>query len=93
MLEEQLHNESIINIKCQSHSLPRHSGDIGTPEEIYVLYNTVVCILQGFTLFSTLRAYRNHLARGIYYYICFTKYYCKFLTSNMYSIGNSESKL
>ncbi|XP_058803180.1 rab3 GTPase-activating protein non-catalytic subunit isoform X2 [Phymastichus coffea] len=32
-------------------------------EEIYVLYNSVICILQGFSLFSTLRAYRNHLAR------------------------------
>ncbi|OXU28898.1 hypothetical protein TSAR_008176 [Trichomalopsis sarcophagae] len=63
LLEEQLHNESIVNIKCQSHHSARHSGDTGNTEEIYVLYNTVVCILQGFPLFSTLRAYRNHLAR------------------------------
>lgn len=67
LLEEQLHNESIVNIKCQSHHSARHSGDTGNTEEIYVLYNTVVCILQGFPLFSTLRAYRNHLARGKYF--------------------------
>ncbi|XP_011502639.1 PREDICTED: rab3 GTPase-activating protein non-catalytic subunit [Ceratosolen solmsi marchali] len=63
LLEEQLHNESIINIKCQSHYSPKHAGDTGTLEEIHVLYNTVVCILQGFSLFSTLRAFRNYLAR------------------------------
>ncbi|KAL7296960.1 hypothetical protein TKK_0009400 [Trichogramma kaykai] len=63
LLEEQLHSESIVNIKCQSYRTPRNSGETGTQEEIYILYNTVICILQGFTLFSTLRAYRNHLAR------------------------------
>ncbi|XP_014218423.1 rab3 GTPase-activating protein regulatory subunit isoform X2 [Copidosoma floridanum] len=63
LLEEQLHNESVINIKCQSHCTARYKGDAGTLEDFYVLYNTVVCILPGFSLFSTLRAYRNHLAR------------------------------
>lgn len=42
-------------------------GDAGSSEEIYISYNSGVCILQGFPLFSTLRACRNHLARGIYF--------------------------
>lgn len=47
-------------------------GEAGCSEEIYISYNSGVCILQGFPLFSTLRACRNHLARGIHtlYYIC-----------------------
>ncbi|XP_012253512.2 rab3 GTPase-activating protein non-catalytic subunit isoform X2 [Athalia rosae] len=63
LVEEQLHNEAVLGIKCQSHSPPRHVGDTGVSEEIHVLFNSAVCILQGFPLFSTLRACRNHLAR------------------------------
>ncbi|XP_071637599.1 rab3 GTPase-activating protein non-catalytic subunit isoform X3 [Temnothorax longispinosus] len=60
---EQIHNESILGIKCQSFCLPKHAGDAGSSEEVYILYNSGVCILQGFPLFSTLRACRNHLAK------------------------------
>lgn len=63
LLEEQLHNESILGIKCQSLTAPRNSGELQTSEEIYVLYNSVICLLQGFPLFSTLRACRNYMAR------------------------------
>lgn len=63
LLEEQLHNESILGIKCQSLSAPRHSGEVQSSEEIYVLYKSVVCLLQGFPLFSTLKACRNYMAR------------------------------
>ncbi|XP_011867748.1 PREDICTED: rab3 GTPase-activating protein non-catalytic subunit isoform X2 [Vollenhovia emeryi] len=63
LLEEEIHNESVLGIKCQSFCLPKHAGDAGSNEEIYILYNSGVCILQGFPLFSTLRACRNHLAR------------------------------
>lgn len=63
LLEEQLHNESILSIKCQSQSSPKYSGDAIQTEEIHVLFNTIVCIIQGYQLFSTLRSCRNHLAR------------------------------
>ncbi|XP_046609657.1 rab3 GTPase-activating protein non-catalytic subunit [Neodiprion virginianus] len=63
LIDEQLHNEAVLGIKCQSHSPSRHVGDSGLSEEIHVLYNSAVCIMQGFPLFSTLRACRNHLAR------------------------------
>ncbi|XP_012523480.2 rab3 GTPase-activating protein non-catalytic subunit isoform X1 [Monomorium pharaonis] len=63
LLGEQIHNESVLGIKCQSFCLPKHVGDAGSSEEIYVLYNSGVCILPGFSLFSTLRACRNHLAK------------------------------
>ncbi|XP_076280641.1 rab3 GTPase activating protein [Lasioglossum baleicum] len=63
LLGEQLHNESVIGLKCQSFRSPKHAGDTGVTEEVHVIYNSVLCVLQGFPLFSTLRACRNHLAR------------------------------
>ncbi|XP_054006730.1 rab3 GTPase-activating protein non-catalytic subunit [Hylaeus anthracinus] len=63
LLGEQLHNETVIGLKCQSLRSAKHAGDNGLAEELHVIYNSVVCILQGFPLFSTLRACRNHLAR------------------------------
>ncbi|XP_033191126.1 rab3 GTPase activating protein isoform X1 [Bombus vancouverensis nearcticus] len=60
---EQLHNEPVVGLKCQSFRSPKHIGDIGLAEEVHVTYNSVVCVLQGFPLFSTLRACRNYLAR------------------------------
>ncbi|OAD61467.1 Rab3 GTPase-activating protein non-catalytic subunit [Eufriesea mexicana] len=63
LLGEQLHNESVLGLKCQSFYSPKHVGDTGMTEEVHVAYNSVVCVLQGFPLFSTLRACRNHLAR------------------------------
>lgn len=64
LLGEQLHNESVLGLKCQSFCSPKHVGDTCMAEEVHVAYNSVVCVLQGFPLFSTLRACRNHLARG-----------------------------
>ncbi|XP_043526557.1 rab3 GTPase-activating protein non-catalytic subunit isoform X1 [Frieseomelitta varia] len=63
LLGEQLHSEPVVGLKCQSFRAPKHIGDSGLAEEIYVTYNSVICVLQGFPLFSTLRACRNHLAR------------------------------
>ncbi|KAG7206612.1 hypothetical protein KM043_000293 [Ampulex compressa] len=63
LLGEQLHNESVIGLKCRSLRAARHSGDVGSCEELHVIYGGAVCTLQGFPLFSTLRACRNHLAR------------------------------
>ncbi|XP_078049758.1 rab3 GTPase activating protein isoform X1 [Augochlora pura] len=63
LLGEQLHNEAVIGLKCQSFRSPKHVGDAGITEEVHVIYNSVLCVLQGFPLFSTLRACRNHLAR------------------------------
>ena len=60
----------MLSIKCQTHTILKGGSDSGLQEEVYVAYNSVVCILQGFPLFSTLRACRNHLARSkVYKYI------------------------
>lgn len=71
LLETQLHNESIIGIKCQSFSASKYSEDTAQVEELHVIYNSVVCVLQGFSLCTTLRSYRTHLAKGYYTIIIF----------------------
>ena len=64
LFETQLHNESIIGIKSQSFLASKYAEDVAQVEELHVIYNSVVCILQGFSLCTTLRAYRTHLAKG-----------------------------
>lgn len=66
ILEEQFHNENISSIKCQSSHSPRpdlcpemHS------EELYIQYQSMVCVVNGQQLFENLRQFRKQLARGI----------------------------
>ncbi|CAG2062309.1 unnamed protein product, partial [Timema podura] len=63
LISEMLHDEPVLNLKCQSYGLPRHSAAPEQLEELYVLYPSAVCVLPGFGLFQTLRACRNQLAR------------------------------
>nr|CAD7257648.1 unnamed protein product [Timema shepardi] len=63
LISEMLHDEPVLNLKCQSYGLPRHSAAPEQLEELYVLYPSALCVLPGFGLFQTLRACRNQLAR------------------------------
>lgn len=64
LFEEQYHENSVTNIKCQSQHSPR--PDLSSelkPEEVYIVYESVVCILAGTQLFTALRNCRNQLAK------------------------------
>ncbi|CAH0555656.1 unnamed protein product [Brassicogethes aeneus] len=64
LFEEQLHCENITSIKCQSQHSPR--PDISSelhPEEIYVQYQSNLCVISGPVLFQNLRNCRSQLAR------------------------------
>nr|CAI5849691.1 unnamed protein product [Callosobruchus analis] len=65
LLEEQFHNENIKNVKCQSQHSPRPdiSPDLH-PEEIYVQYQSCICILSGPQLFPHLKTCRNQGIKG-----------------------------
>ncbi|KAL0267477.1 UNVERIFIED_CONTAM: hypothetical protein PYX00_009733 [Menopon gallinae] len=68
LLSEVLHAEPIIQIKCNSFrsGSQRGSGSATDQEPhdtIYVLYKTVICVLNGFSLIQTLRGCRSRLAR------------------------------
>ncbi|CAG9761149.1 unnamed protein product [Ceutorhynchus assimilis] len=64
LMEEQFHNENITNIKCQSQHSPR--PDISPelhPEELYIQYQSNICVVDGQQLFENLRNCRSQLAR------------------------------
>ncbi|KAF4522485.1 hypothetical protein B566_EDAN002570 [Ephemera danica] len=60
---EQFHGEPVSHLKCQSFRRASHSAASEQAEELYVVYPTCVTTLPGFSLFQTLRACRNQLAR------------------------------
>ncbi|XP_030750579.1 rab3 GTPase-activating protein regulatory subunit [Sitophilus oryzae] len=65
LFEEQFHNEDIISIKCQSQHSPR--PDICPElfiEEIYVHYQSNVCVINGQQLCNNLRECRAQLAKA-----------------------------
>ncbi|KAJ8913603.1 hypothetical protein NQ315_013425 [Exocentrus adspersus] len=64
LMEEQFHSENITSVKCQSQHSPRPdiSPDLH-PEEIYVQYQSTMCVINGTHLFPHLRNCHNQLAR------------------------------
>ncbi|XP_017784588.1 PREDICTED: rab3 GTPase-activating protein regulatory subunit [Nicrophorus vespilloides] len=65
LVSEQLHDEPIVALKCQSQHSPR--PDVCRelkPEELYVIYPSNICVISGTQLFPTLRNARSQLARG-----------------------------
>lgn len=65
LLEEQFHCENITSIKCRSQHNPR--PDIAPdlhPEEIYVQYQSAVCVIPGNQIFPVLKTCRSELAQG-----------------------------
>ncbi|KAK9880061.1 hypothetical protein WA026_008575 [Henosepilachna vigintioctopunctata] len=64
LYEEQFHSECITNIKCQSQHNPRPDISLDLhSEEIYVQYQSNVCVVAGNQLFQYLRKCRAQLAR------------------------------
>lgn len=66
LISETLHNEPVVKIKCNSFKTPKQfTGGMTqeSTENVYVLYKTVICTMNGFSLFQTLRGCRNQLAR------------------------------
>ncbi|XP_018563175.1 rab3 GTPase-activating protein regulatory subunit [Anoplophora glabripennis] len=64
LMEEQFHCENITTVKCQSQHSPR--PDISPnlhPEQIYIQYQSNVCVINGAHLFPHLRNCCSQLAR------------------------------
>ncbi|XP_021929847.1 rab3 GTPase-activating protein non-catalytic subunit-like isoform X2 [Zootermopsis nevadensis] len=62
LLSEQLHNEPVTHLKCQSFEPARYSTEQEHSEDLYVVYCSAVCVLMGSGLFEMLRACRNQKA-------------------------------
>ncbi|KAJ8942197.1 hypothetical protein NQ318_021084 [Aromia moschata] len=65
LFEEQFHYENITSLKCQSQHSPRPdiSPDLH-PEEIYVHYQSNICVINGINLFTHLRNSRELLDKA-----------------------------
>ena len=61
LLTQLLHNEPIVDIKCQTFRSNSTSSD---SDQILVVYKTTVVLIDGLSLYQTLRFYRNQLAKS-----------------------------
>ncbi|CAH1154252.1 unnamed protein product [Phaedon cochleariae] len=65
LFEERFHAENITTIKCQSQHSPKpHISPDLSPEEIYVQYQSNICVLSGYQLCNVLRTCKLQLENG-----------------------------
>ncbi|XP_055949362.1 rab3 GTPase-activating protein non-catalytic subunit-like isoform X1 [Argiope bruennichi] len=64
LLSQKFHDEPVEHLKCKTH-VPNHFSNYSDqPDELVIVFSTVVVTVDGFGLFQTLRACRNQLARA-----------------------------
>uniref|UniRef100_A0A8C5PP24 RAB3 GTPase activating non-catalytic protein subunit 2 n=1 Tax=Leptobrachium leishanense TaxID=445787 RepID=A0A8C5PP24_9ANUR len=64
LLAQLLNEDSILQLKCRTYEIPRHPGVTEQHEELSILYPSAVVTIDGFSLFQSLRACRNQVARA-----------------------------
>ncbi|XP_069464692.1 rab3 GTPase-activating protein non-catalytic subunit [Ambystoma mexicanum] len=64
LLAQLLNDDPILNLKCRTYEIPRHPGVTEQHEELSILYPAAVVTIDGFSLFQSLRACRNQVARA-----------------------------
>lgn len=65
MISQLFHNSAVIKLRCQSHQPAKISPPtVEQPEEITILYSTVVCTIVGVVFVNSLRSCKNQLARS-----------------------------
>ncbi|XP_043367671.1 rab3 GTPase-activating protein non-catalytic subunit isoform X3 [Dermochelys coriacea] len=65
LLAQLLNEDPVLQLKCRTYEVPRHPGVTEQNEELSILYPAAVVTIDGFSLFQSLRACRNQVARGI----------------------------
>uniref|UniRef100_A0A3Q1EL20 RAB3 GTPase activating protein subunit 2 (non-catalytic) n=1 Tax=Acanthochromis polyacanthus TaxID=80966 RepID=A0A3Q1EL20_9TELE len=61
---ELLHEDPVLRLKCRTYEIPRHPGVTEQHEELSILYPGAMVTIDGFSLFQSLRACRNQVARA-----------------------------
>uniref|UniRef100_A0A669E1R3 RAB3 GTPase activating protein subunit 2 (non-catalytic) n=1 Tax=Oreochromis niloticus TaxID=8128 RepID=A0A669E1R3_ORENI len=61
---ELLHEDPVLRLKCRTYEIPRHPGVTEQHEELSILYPAAMVTIDGFSLFQSLRACRNQVARA-----------------------------
>ncbi|XP_061163319.1 rab3 GTPase-activating protein non-catalytic subunit-like isoform X1 [Saccostrea echinata] len=64
LLSQLLHSEPVQRLKCRTYEPPRYLGDTEQHEELLILFKRAVVTIDGFSLFQSLRACRNQVARA-----------------------------
>ncbi|KAI4883030.1 hypothetical protein NFI96_012495 [Prochilodus magdalenae] len=65
LLAQLLNEDPVLRLKCRTYEIPRHPGVTEQHEELSILYPTALVTIDGFSLFQSLRACRNQVARGL----------------------------
>uniref|UniRef100_A0A3P8UIG0 RAB3 GTPase activating protein subunit 2 (non-catalytic) n=1 Tax=Cynoglossus semilaevis TaxID=244447 RepID=A0A3P8UIG0_CYNSE len=64
LLSQLLHEDPVLRLKCRTYEVPRHPGVTEQHEELTILYPAALVTIDGFSLFQSLRACRNQVARA-----------------------------
>ncbi|KAM8914619.1 rab3 GTPase-activating protein non-catalytic subunit isoform 2-T2 [Spinachia spinachia] len=64
LLAQLLHEDPVLRLKCRTYEIPRHPGVTEQQEELSILYPAALVTIDGFSLFQSLRACRNQVARA-----------------------------
>ncbi|XP_069624574.1 rab3 GTPase-activating protein non-catalytic subunit isoform X1 [Ranitomeya imitator] len=64
LLSQLLNEDPILQLKCRTYEIPRHPGVTEQHEEMSILYPSAFVTIDGFSLFQSLRACRNQVARA-----------------------------
>ncbi|KAG2467603.1 RBGPR protein, partial [Polypterus senegalus] len=64
LLAQLLNEDPVLQLKCRTYEIPRHPGVTEQHEELSILYPTALVTIDGFSLFQSLRACRNQVARA-----------------------------
>ncbi|XP_029449029.1 rab3 GTPase-activating protein non-catalytic subunit isoform X3 [Rhinatrema bivittatum] len=64
LLAQLLNEDPVLQLKCRTYEIPRHPGVTEQHEELSILYPAALVTIDGFSLFQSLRACRNQVARA-----------------------------
>uniref|UniRef100_A0A4W5R507 RAB3 GTPase activating protein subunit 2 (non-catalytic) n=1 Tax=Hucho hucho TaxID=62062 RepID=A0A4W5R507_9TELE len=64
LLAQLLNEDPVLRLRCRTYEIPRHPGVTEQHEELSILYPAALVTIDGFSLFQSLRACRNQVARA-----------------------------
>uniref|UniRef100_A0A452VC09 RAB3 GTPase activating non-catalytic protein subunit 2 n=1 Tax=Ursus maritimus TaxID=29073 RepID=A0A452VC09_URSMA len=64
LLAQLLNEDPVLQLKCRTYEIPRHPGVTEQNEELSILYPVAIVTIDGFSLFQSLRACRNQVAKA-----------------------------
>nr|XP_004670175.2 rab3 GTPase-activating protein non-catalytic subunit [Jaculus jaculus] len=64
LLAQLLNEDTVRQLKCRTYAIPRHPGVTEQNEELSILYPAAIVTIDGFSLFQSLRACRNQVAKA-----------------------------